>query len=322
MIATSPVGSILEIHSLNLFDADSLSESVRSSHLEHMQLERGDFRAELKRINLGRLTVDSGCYTRKLIARGDFPPDCVMLGGVLDNREAGCINGYRFSFNDVVVFPEGSDLDYILPAATSWYSVQLTRTLLEEAGCAEMTFDRVKVLPGNRPETARLTRILGMLTESQAATPRPGVAGSGQPSLPNEEIVLEQIRRTLSEHLGRRSRGRRASLHNRMAMVRRFEQQVRDRINAVVRIPDLCTELGVSQRTLETLFTTEIGMTPKQFATTLRLNAVRRELLRSPAENETIAKIAERYGINHLGRFPAAYQQQFGELPSETPRGN
>ena len=42
--------------------------------------------------------------------------------------------------------------------------------------------------------------------------------------------------------------------------------------------------LGVSQRTLEALFKTEIGMTPKQFATVLRLNAVRRELLGTPAE--------------------------------------
>ena len=322
MNASSPVGFMFEIHSLNLFDAGALSEAVRSSRLEHLQVERGDFRAELKRIDLGRLTVDSGCYTRKVIARGDFPPGHVILGCVLDSREPGCINGYRFNRNDVVIFPEGSELDYIQPAFTSWCSIQLEKNVLEEAGCAEMTFDRVKVLPGNRSETARLVQILGMLTECQAAAPHPGVAGSGHPSLPNEDIVLEQIRRTLSEHLGRRSLGRRASLHNRMAMVRRFEQQVRERINTVVRIPDLCAELGVSQRTLETLFKTDIGMTPKQFATALRLNAVRRELLGTPAKNETVAKIAERYGINHLGRFPAYYQQQFGELPSETPRGN
>ena len=64
----------------------------------------------------------------------------------------------------------------------------------------------------------------------------------------------------------------------------------------------------------------EIGMTPKQFTNVLRLNAVRRELLKRSAENQTINQIARRFGISHLGRFAAAYMRQFGELPSDTLR--
>jgi len=64
MTSTSPVGSTLKTCSLSLFDADALSDAVRSSQIEHSQLERGDFKAELKRTDLGRLTLDSGCYTR------------------------------------------------------------------------------------------------------------------------------------------------------------------------------------------------------------------------------------------------------------------
>ena len=62
MTSTSPVGSTLKTCSLSLFDADALSDAVRSSQIEHSQLERGDFKAELKRTDLGRLTLDSGCY--------------------------------------------------------------------------------------------------------------------------------------------------------------------------------------------------------------------------------------------------------------------
>jgi len=233
---------------------------------------------------------------------------------VLDSREAGCINGYHFSRHDVVIFPEGAELDYRLPAATNWCSIQLSRTLLEQADCAEIGFDRVKILPGNRSENAHLARIL----EGQAAAPRPGVAGSRRPSPLNDEIVLEQIRRTLNEHLGRRDQGRRASLSSRMAMMRQFEQQLGDRINTVVRIPLLCAELSISQRTLENLFKEEIGMTPKRFSSVLQLNSVRQELLRMPAEHSRIVEIAEHHGITHLGRFAAAYQRQFGERPSET----
>ena len=105
-----------------------------------------------------------------------------------------------------------------------------------------------------------------------------------------------------------------------MALVRKFEQKVRERIDETLRIPELCRELGVSQRVLEYVFKEEIGVTPKQFSDVLRLNAFRRELLHRSTENQTITQIAGRYGMSHLGRLSAAYLRQFGEHPSDTLR--
>jgi AraC family ethanolamine operon transcriptional activator len=318
MNPNSPASATLEILSLRLFDPDALSDSVRSSRFEHLQLERGDFRADLKRIDVGRLTLDAGCYTRKVMARGDFPSNRVIVGCVLNSREAGNMNGHHFSVNDVVVFPAGAELDCTLPAATNWCSVQLSGDLLTHMGCAAMTFDRVKVLPGNRPENIRLRRLLDRLTKARASAGDRAAEDCGLPLEVDEEMLLEQIRRTLNEHLGRRARGRLPSLRERMTLVRRFEQQVKDHMDTPVRIPELCAHLGISQRTLEHAFKLEMGLTPKQFDNLLRLNAARQRLLRSSAEQETIAQVAEQFGISHLGRFAAAYLRQFGELPSDT----
>jgi AraC family ethanolamine operon transcriptional activator len=318
MNPSSPARATLKTLSLRLFDADALSDSVRSSRFEHLQLERGDFRADLKRIDVGQLSLDAGCYTRKVMARGDFPSDRVIVGCVLHSREAGCINGYRFGINDMVVFPQGAELDCTLPAATNWCSVQLSNDVLAQMGCAAETFDWVKVLPGNRPENIRLSRLLTRLMQARAPVGGCAPEECGLPLAFDEAMLLEQIRRTLHEHLGRRARGRRPSLRERMMLVRRFEQQVRDRINIPARIPELCAELGVSQRTLEHVFKLELGFTPKQFDNLLRLNAARQRLLRPSAAQETIAQVAEQCGIPHLGRFAAAYQRQFGELPSDT----
>jgi hypothetical protein len=49
MTSTSPLVSTLKTCSLSLFDADALSDAVRSSQIEHSQLERGDFKTWLKR---------------------------------------------------------------------------------------------------------------------------------------------------------------------------------------------------------------------------------------------------------------------------------
>jgi len=314
----SPPSTRIEVQSLSLFDPDALSDAVRSSSFEHVQLERGDFRAELKHVDIGCLKVDSGCYTRKVIARGHFPPDSIMLGCVLDSHEEGCINGYRFRRNDVVVFPKGAELDYLLPAATTWCSVQLSEPLLEDAACTELGFDSVKVLPGHLPLVQLMRRLLIGNTSKLAIC----MSRAGLSVLANEEILLEQIRHVANHYFSDVVNMRRPSFSNRMAIMRQFEHKVRERIDTVVRIPELCTELGVSDRTLEYLFKEEIGMTPKQYSNVLRLNAARREMLRNRSVDKTVSQIAQRCGVRHLGRFANAYLRQFGELPSETLKGN
>ena len=128
---------------------------------------------------------------------------------------------------------------------------------------------------------------------------------------------MDQIRYVL-EHYQGDPNVRRPSLQRRMAIVRQFERHVCERIAEPLRIPELCSEMGVSPRVLEYVFKEELGMTPKRYLELLRLSAFRRELSRSRFGNKAISEIAEHYGIRHLGRFSAAYQRQFGELPSET----
>ncbi len=311
----SPVNALPDVYTLSLFDADALSESVRSSCIEHVQLERGDFRAWLKRIDLGRLTIDSGYYTRKVIARGDFPPGSIILGCVLDCCDEGYINGCRLRRNDAVIFPNGAELDYLLPAATSWCTIQLPETLLEEAGCAEIRVDKIKVIPGNRA----LARLMGDLVNGHTPHSVAGMTRAGMWPPSSEEILLDLIRQVLNRYIGNVN-VRRPNLHNRMTIVRQFNDKVNERIDTIIRIPELCTELSVSQRTLEYRIKEEIGMTPKQLLNVLRLNAVRRELLKGSTDNQTIIQIANNFGIDQLGRFAAAYQRQFGELPSYTLR--
>ncbi len=313
--APAAVSAPPEVRSLRLFDADALAEAVRGSRFEHVQVERGVFLAELKRVDIGDLNVNSGCYTRKVIARGDFPPGSIVLGCVLDSREEGYINGYRFNRNDVVIFPQGAELDYVQPAATRWCAIALSETLLKEAGCQEMRIDKTKVMPGYWP----VTRLMERLLNGDSPDSTGGVACSTPRPPPGKAVVLDQIREVL-HHYRDDLKVRRPSLQNRMAMVRQFEHQVRERIHEVLRIPELCSELGVSQRVLEYVFKEEIGMTPKQFCEVLRLNAFRHELLRRNTENQTITQIAGCCGISHLGRLSAAYLRQFGELPSATIR--
>ncbi len=305
------------IQTLRLFDADAMSEAVRSSKFEHVQLEAGDFRAELKRLELDRITIDSGCYTRKVLARGDFPTSRIVIGCLLDSREEGLINGYRFSRNDIIIYPKGSHLDYLQPAYTTWCAIQVSQQHLEDAGFPETGIDRVRILTGYQPIVQAMRYLM---TDVATIRKHHSKDQSSRTIPPCEEQLLELINHTLISSRVSETCIRRPSLHNRMALLRKFEQKLLERIDGTVRINELCTELHVTARTLEHLVKTEYGMTPKQFHTVLRLNAARQDLLKSRASNETVSEIARRNGIHHLGRFSANYTNHFGEYPSETLR--
>jgi len=81
---------------------------------------------------------------------------------------------------------------------------------------------------------------------------------------------------------------------------------------------DLCTQAGVSQRTLEYAFRERLGTSPMEFIRRLRLHGVRRALLAASRGDDTVASIAMTFGFYQLGRFAAQYRALFGELPSVT----
>ncbi|WP_158598045.1 helix-turn-helix domain-containing protein [Noviherbaspirillum saxi] len=83
---------------------------------------------------------------------------------------------------------------------------------------------------------------------------------------------------------------------------------------------DLCTELRVCRRTLQTSFTHIMGMSPSSYLRKIRLGSVRRLLRSIPASQMTISEAAARWGFFHLGSFSNDYRQFFGELPSQTLR--
>jgi AraC family ethanolamine operon transcriptional activator len=100
------------------------------------------------------------------------------------------------------------------------------------------------------------------------------------------------------------------------ALVARATAQVADRLGEPPSVAELCAALGVSRRTLQSAFQACWGMGPLAWLTTLRLDAVRRELKRAGSVTEA----ATHYGFWHFGHFADDYRALFGELPSQTLR--
>ena len=100
-------------------------------------------------------------------------------------------------------------------------------------------------------------------------------------------------------------------------IMRRFRRVLEEHPNRPIYVPEICTAIGVPERTLRLCCQEQLAISPKQYLTRRRMYLVQRALLAAVTET-TVTEIATRFGFWHLGRFSAGYQTIFGELPSAT----
>jgi AraC-like DNA-binding protein len=84
-----------------------------------------------------------------------------------------------------------------------------------------------------------------------------------------------------------------------------------------IRLEDLAAVGGVSVRTLQSGFKSQLGISPLSYVIKTRLQYVHRELMQGNHE-ESIEGIALKWGFTHMGDFSTRYRKLFGHPPSET----
>jgi AraC family ethanolamine operon transcriptional activator len=293
---------------LTVFDPDLLAEAVRDSDLEHHQVHHGPFRGELFRAEMKWLIIEGGHYSQTLIVRGGFSPDRITIGIPLSDRETGYVNGMCARAHDLVVFPEGGEIDYVMPANTKWAAVQLEHEALVAVGVPEQSIERMSVISPLAGQHGRLVRLVCSALDGHV---------SPQKEQAFRDALLEELYQALDPD---RKKSRCANFYDRAELVRRFERLIESQGVNKYSVAELAKTLGVGRRTLEQVFSDYVGLSPARYITMMRLNAIRRELLNACEDNLSVAELAERNGIVHLGRFAADYRRMFGELPSQTLR--
>ena len=97
-----------------------------------------------------------------------------------------------------------------------------------------------------------------------------------------------------------------------------IRDQVFQHMDGNISISSLAKQYKVSEQTLRNSFKSLFGFTPNLFLRLLKLNIVRQELQKSDPGQNTVSKIAFKWGFRHMGKFSAYYTELFGENPSET----
>lgn len=83
-------------------------------------------------------------------------------------------------------------------------------------------------------------------------------------------------------------------------------------------VASLARAAGVSTRALQKGFARHLGVGPKEYMTTVRMQRAHSELRSKQGDSVTVSQVAGRWRLGHTGRFASEYRKRFGEFPSET----
>lgn len=83
-------------------------------------------------------------------------------------------------------------------------------------------------------------------------------------------------------------------------------------------VREIAEEIGVTERALQSVFKTHLGMTPAEVLRRCRVERIRQDLLRGDTAGMTVIETAARWGIRNRSTLVSVYRKYFRETPAET----
>lgn len=283
--------------------------------IEYRQIEPGRVHAATRSKLIGDTIILHEWADRFLQVRAATPADAITVMVGVPRVNLG-VNGHHFSDDCILILPPGTEMLCSAPppgeALQAHFPVdQFISSLnaMAPGWNARSLRDAQLIEVGQHAASIR-NALLESLDESQ-------VHCGAQVSSNLVALVIKAIGQSAARFVNED----RYHWRQRYRALRRVSNYIDEHLQQPITIPELCEVAGVSLSTLERLFRRELGLTPKQYLQSRRLNRARR-YIHEPSSEKTIAEIATRCGFTHFGRFSVAYRQQFGVLPSQDLRSD
>lgn len=98
-------------------------------------------------------------------------------------------------------------------------------------------------------------------------------------------------------------------------IIQRALDYIEAHLSEPLTVTAVAASVGLSVRSLQEGFQMTLNTTPMSYVRHARLQRIRNDLLAADP-GESVAQIAHRWGVSHLGRFACHYRKAFGESPS------
>jgi len=305
---------------LSFADPFPYQAAIRAADLELFPTAKGEFRAELTQITLNRLWMQRAYESLPRVWVGTVRPDRMVVGFLTNANEPGMTHcGMKASPGDIIV--NSTDVMHRrTEAACHWGSMSLA---LDDFDAVFKAITGHEFAKGSRtylvkPDRALMSRLLNAHAEAglMARTNPEALRSSGVTRALEEKLVHLMVRCLTGQTSAENSVGS----QRRDRIVARLEEYLKAHGGRALYLTEVCSALGVAERTLRDACKEHLGMGPIRYLTLRRMHLARRALLRSKPSETSVTRVATDYGFWELGRFAVSYRALFGETPSASLR--
>lgn len=303
-------------------DFDLQSQQLSGCDQRYFQLSPGSFQGRFLSVELGaRLSFHFEHANRRLQQFVGFPAGLVSLGLVFSDGEPFLANGIPLGRDDLMLCRPGGELNLISPPGGAIMALCLEQSMLAAQPGAMGLSDLFEPRRGSitihtQPSLATRLRedVLLAIEACRALASRADPAALERLEQTTIACILGQLGLF---GLASDAPAAKAAPDGYGQFRRTLGALMADR-EAPLDYAALMQATGLKRRSLQLVLARHLRMTPSQFSRTVRLNGVRRTLVRGLEERETIGDVAERFGFSSWSKFSRHYADLFGELPSVT----
>ena len=293
---------------------DHLAAAARSWSFELSKLDRAEFWGDILQWIQDDFVFCRGVLRGRL-KQGGHPPLGMRTVAVPAVRDMAMLwRGHQVDGAQFCVFPLGGELDAVSDSRFDMFTISFREDALldraEKMGVRGVA-DRLRSTEVFDAEPARMEHLRQVLVRADSAvrTGNPCSGALGGQFLDHLIGLIDG-----PDFINHRSR----RPDRRLQAVRSSNFYLAERIHEPISVKDLSRAAGVSVRTLQYAFREYMGVSPKAYIQSMRLNAVRKVLRSSRPGTNCVADVANQLGFWHMGQFAADYRRLFGENPSET----
>jgi AraC family transcriptional regulator, ethanolamine operon transcriptional activator len=252
---------------------------------------------------------------------GDGKDDSITIGLPSSTPEHIRVDGRTLSQNGFILVNEGQPFTLSAQQPTRWVGITipsahpyLSPELSGSAPATRHGQETHSQADLRYIATAKDT-ILRMLTSESRVDLLQGEAGRAA----EEELLLAACCILESVRGDAEIRGGRPA-YSRARVISRALGLIEAREGKPLFLQDLCRATQVSERTLRNVFQEYFGIGPMRFLKVNRLREIRSALIDADGREESVWKVATRFGVWDLSAFAHDYKALFGELPHQTLR--
>jgi AraC-like DNA-binding protein len=301
-------------------DSDAYHAALRTQ-AQFVVTVRGNFSAELTRVDLHRLSLRRGEEALPRVGNYVVDPKLhVIVFATNPNQPSAYVNGLELSPADIVVHSVGSVGHNWSTAACRWGFISLPHEDLAAAGQALIGRElisptltsRIRPPPASHARLWNLHEAAGHLAKTA-----PDILAHPEVARALEQALVHAMVMCLS---GAEIAGTSGTHHRHAVIMRRLEEVLEANPDRTLYMAEICAAAGASDRTLRACCREHLGMSPMRYLWLRRMHLARRYLRIADPVATTVTEVATNYGFWELGRFSVAYRSLFGESPSAALR--